>query len=292
MQAAADIRLSWAAAGASDKVDGMSFDQISFDQWKGRWTLITGASAGIGKTFAERLAQGGSNLVLTARRRDRMEELASQLRNARSIQVEIVAADLNLPEAPAQIFAFTEGNGLAIDFLINNAGFGQYGEFGKSALDQQVSMVQVNCAAVVAMTHLYLPGMVERRRGDILMLGSTASFQAVPYMSVYAATKSFDLLFAEGLAQEVAGYGIRVCALCPGATESEFQQVAGSPANRALRREETAEKVVRVGLEALIAGKHFVISGMRNKIGAEIQRFVPRRVVTNAAAKMFRPQGA
>jgi short-subunit dehydrogenase len=216
---------------------------MTLNRWKNRWTLITGASAGIGKTFAEKLAQGGSNLVLTARRIDRLEELACELRRDHSIQVECVAADLNLPEAPAQIFAFTQAKGLPIDFLINNAGFGQYGEFEASALDRQLSMIQVNCAAMVALTHLYLQGMVERRRGDILILASTASFQAVPYMSVYAATKSFDLLFAEALAEEVATYGIRVCALCPGATQSEFQQVAGSPTNRIGRSEETAEKL-------------------------------------------------
>ncbi len=265
---------------------------MNLNQWKGRWTLITGASAGIGKTFAGKLAQGGSNLVLTARRLDRLEELAAQLRSAHSIQVECVAADLNLPEAPAQIFAFTEAKGLSIDFLINNAGFGQYGEFGTSELDRQLSMVQVNCAAVVGLTHLYLRGMMERRRGDVLILASTASFQAVPYMSVYAASKSFDLLFAEGLAQEVASYGIRVCALCPGATQSEFQQVAGAPTDRIGRTEETAETVVLVGLEALAGGKHHVISGFRNRAGAGIQRLVPRRVVTNATAKLFRPRSS
>ncbi|HTB09982.1 MAG TPA: SDR family oxidoreductase [Bryobacteraceae bacterium] len=263
---------------------------MSLDNWKGRWTLITGASAGIGKTFAEVLARGGSNLVLTARRMDRLEALSSQLRSTHSIQVECIAADLNLPDAPGQIFTFTEAKGLSIDFLINNAGFGQYGEFARSTVDRQLSMVQVNCAAVVALTHLYLEGMVERRRGDILILASTASFQAVPYMSVYAATKSFDLLFAEGLAQEVANYGVRVCALCPGATESEFQQVAGSPANRAMRSAETAEQVVRVGLEAISSGKHQVISGFRNRASAEIQRLVPRRVVTNMTEKLFRPR--
>ena len=264
---------------------------MNSNSWKGRWTLITGASAGIGTAFAEQLAAGGSNLVLTARRVDRLQELSIRLRSAHSVQVECFAADLNVTEAPAQIFAFTQSKGLAIDFLINNAGFGQYGEFGAAALDRQLGMVQVNCMAVVHMTHSYLPGMIARKRGDVLIVASTASFQAVPYMSVYAATKSFDLLFAEGLAQEVAQHGVRVCALCPGATAPEFQQVAGSPADRKGRMEQTADEVVKVGLDALAAGKHHVISGFGNRAGAEIQRLLPRRLVTNVSAKLFRPKG-
>ncbi|HEY3738535.1 MAG TPA: SDR family oxidoreductase [Bryobacteraceae bacterium] len=263
---------------------------MNVDEWKGRWTLITGASAGIGVAFAEKLAAGGSHLVLTARRMDRLEELAARLEKAHSINVECVAADLNVAQAPAEVFAFTQSKGLAIDFLINNAGFGQYGEFSPSELERQLSMIRVNCLAVTELTHLFLKGMIERRRGDVLILASTASFQAIPYMSVYAATKSFDLLFAEGLAHEVAQYGIRVCALCPGATQSEFQQVAGSPTDRVGRVEETAEQVVAVGLEAIAAGRHHVISGFRNRMAAEVQRFVPRRVVTSAAAKIFKPK--
>lgn len=263
---------------------------MNVDEWKGRWTLITGASAGIGAAFAEKLAAGGSNLILTARRMDRLEELAARLKKAHSIKVECVAADLNAADAPAAIFAATQSRGLNVDFLINNAGFGHYGEFGPSELERQMSMVRVNCLAVVELTHLFLKGMIERRRGDVLIVASTASFQAIPYMSVYAATKSFDLLFAEGLAHEVAQYGIRVCALCPGATTSEFQQVAGSPTDRVGRVEETAEQVVAVGLAAIAAGKHHVISGFRNRTTTRVQRLLPRRVVTSAAEKIFRPK--
>ena len=261
-----------------------------FTNWRGRWTLITGASAGIGKAFAETLAAGQSNLVLTARRIDRLEQLAAALRQAHGVQVECVAADLEQPSGPAGIFAFTQSKSLAVDFLINNAGFGSYGPFHASDPARQAAMVQVNCTAMVQLTHLYLPGMLERRQGDILILASTAAFQSLPYMAVYAATKAFDLLFAEALAQEVKKQGVRVCALCPGATESDFAQVSGAPTERMARKVETAEKVVRVGLEALLAGKHMVISGAQNKLGAEIQRLVPRRVVSNATEKMFRPK--
>jgi short-subunit dehydrogenase len=262
-----------------------------YTEWKGRWTLITGASAGIGKTFAETLAAGGANLVLTARRLDRLESLAAKLRQDHKVEVECVAADLESPRGPDVIFAITQSKKITVDFLINNAGFGTYGEFASLDGEKQVAMVRLNCAAVVHMTHLYLPGMVERRRGDVLILASTASFQAVPYMAVYAASKAFDLLFAEGLAAEVKKYGVRVCALCPGSTESEFHAVANAPTDRAGRSVETADTVVRNGLDALLAGKPMVVSGMRNRLGVVMQRLVPRRTVTGIAEKIFRPKG-
>jgi short-subunit dehydrogenase len=139
----------------------------------------------------------------------------------------------------------------------------------------------------VHLTHLFLPQMIQRKRGDVLILASTASFQAVPYISTYAATKAFDLLFAEGLAEEMKPYGIRVCALCPGSTESEFNAVAGQPKLRSNR--ETPEKVAHTGLKALAAGRSYVISGLGNYLGAHGERLVPRRFVTKIAAGMFKP---
>lgn len=261
------------------------------ERWRGKWAVVTGASAGIGTALARLLAGGGTNLVLTARRRERLEKLAAELAAANKIQVEIVAADLEQPSAPGEIYAFTAGKRIDVDLLINNAGFGHYGAFGSEPLEPQLGMVQVNCAAVVQLTHLYLPGMVQRRRGDILILASTASFQAVPYISVYAASKAFDLLFAEGLAEEVRAYGVHVCALCPGSTTTEFHQVAGQP-DHLKRKQETAEKVARVGLEALAAGKSYVISGFANYASAHAERLVPRRFVTRTAARIFAPKEA
>jgi len=256
---------------------------------RGRWALVTGASAGIGKEFAKQLAAGGTNLLLTARRMDRLEALAPELRSASGIKIECVAADLEDTDGPAKIFAFAQDKSLKIDILINNAGFGDYGAFANSDLRKQLGMVKVNCGAVVNLTHLFLPGMIERRAGEILILASTAAFQPVPYMSVYAATKAFDMLFAEGLAQEVKRFGIRVCALCPGSTESEFHDVAGSPGNL-LAMQETAEQVVRVGLKALASVKHVIVSGWKNCMGAGIQRLVPRRIVSHMTEKLFRPK--
>jgi short-subunit dehydrogenase len=258
------------------------------DDWRGKWALVTGASAGIGKALAEELAAGGAHLVLTARRQDRLENLAQALRAKHGVKTEVFAADLAEASAPEKIFAFTQEKGIEVELLINNAGFGQYGELQKAETQRLLDMVQVNCSAVVHLTRLYLPEMVVRRRGDVLILASTASFQAVPYISTYAATKAFDLLFAEGLAEEMKPYGIRVCALCPGTTESEFHALAGQ--EKFIRSAETAEKVARTGLQSLAAGKSYVISGLANYMGAQSQRIVPRRMVTRIAAGMFKPK--
>jgi short-subunit dehydrogenase len=257
-------------------------------KWKGKWALVTGASAGIGVALAEELAAGGTHLVLTARRLDRLQEVADGLRKKHGIQAQVVAADLARREAPEEIFAFTKEKGFSIELLINNAGFGQYGEVLQVETQRLLDMVEVNCSAVVHLTRLYMPEMMARRSGDILILASTAAFQAVPYISTYAATKAFDLFFAEGLAEEMKPHGIRVCALCPGSTESEFHAVAGHEGFTA-RTQEPAEKVARIGLQALAAGKSYVISGLGNYLGAHSQRLVPRRVVTRVAANMFRP---
>lgn len=259
--------------------------------WSGKWALVTGASAGIGKALAEELARGGAHLVLTARRQDRLEALAQQLSSAHQVQTKVFVADLTQPDAPQRIFQFTKDQAVAVELLINNAGFGAYGEFQAVAPQKLLDMVQVNCSAVIHLTRLFLPEFVTRRRGDILILASTASFQAVPYISTYAATKAFDLLFAEGLAEEVKPFGVRVCALCPGSTESEFAEVAGQTHVAATRtHRETAEKVARTGLRALAGGKSYVISGVPNYLGVLGQRLVSRRFVSRVAARMFRPK--
>jgi len=259
--------------------------------WSGKWALVTGASAGIGKALAEELARGGTNLVLTARRRERLDELAQSLAASHKIQTKVFVADLTEADAPEKIFQFTKEQGIEVELLINNAGFGVYGEFPTVEASRLTDMVQVNCAAVVHLTRLYLPEMVARHHGDVMILASTASFQSVPYISTYAATKAFDLLFAEGLAEEMKPYGVRVCALCPGSTESEFSAVAGQAHIAATRaNRETAEKVARIGLRAMAAGKSYVISGLGNYLGVLGQRLVSRGLVARIAARMFKPQ--
>jgi short-subunit dehydrogenase len=252
--------------------------------WKDKWAVVTGASSGIGQAIAQELADGGAKLVLTARRSDRLEAFASKL----SVPVEIVVADLEQRDGPRTIFEFTERKGIKPGLLVNNAGFGIFGEFRDMDLDRQLAMIQVNCAAVVAMTRLYLPDMIERRKGDILIVASTAAFQAVPYQTTYAATKAFDLSFAEGIAEEVKQFGVRVCAVCPGHTKSEFHEVANEPIPKAMAVQ-SVQDVARIGLQALAGGKHHVVCGFRNRVGMELLRIAPRRVVTTIAERLFRP---
>jgi hypothetical protein len=256
---------------------------------QGKWALVTGASAGIGLALAEQLAASGANLVLTARRVDRLEALAARLHKEYSIEARTIPADLADPAAPEKLFSATEGTGLAIDILINNAGFGYYGEFAKGDSAWQRQMVELNCSAVVDLTHRFLPRMIERRRGYVMIVASTASYQPVAYMATYAATKVFDRFLAEALAHEVAEYGIKVSALCPGPTESEFHEIAGTRSQFG-RGRQSAEEVARLGLEGMVRGEHWVIPYTGGKAMVFMQRLLPRRFVSGMAAKMFRPK--
>lgn len=257
--------------------------------WKDQWAVVTGASSGIGQAIAQELAGAGAKLVLTARRTDRLEAFATTLAGTLGTTVEIFPADLEQAAAPREIFAFTEAHGIQPALLVNNAGFGVFGEFREMDLDRHLAMIQVNCSAVVGMTRLYLPGMIARGAGDILIVASTAAFQAVPYQSTYAATKAFDLIFAEGLAEEVKRFGVRVCAVCPGQTKSEFHEIAQEPIPKAMAVQ-SAQEVARIGLCALAEGKHHVVCGFSNWLGMEVQRLVPRRVVTAVSERLFRPE--
>lgn len=261
------------------------------NRWRNRWAVITGASSGIGQACAELLGASGAKLVLSARRTDRLQQLARQLSSSYGTAVEVLPLDLSSPGAAAQLYAFTRERGIEVDLLVNNAGFGGYGEFHKGSLDWFREMIQVNVSAVVELTHYFLRDMVERRRGDIMIVASTAAFQPVPYISCYAATKGFDLLLAEGLAEEVRRYGVRVLALCPGPTDTEFMNVAGQP-KRLFRFSENAGKVARTGLEALEAGNTYVISGWLNYLETHAQRLVPRPFVARSAAALFAPPDA
>ncbi|HEX4951733.1 MAG TPA: SDR family oxidoreductase, partial [Blastocatellia bacterium] len=187
-------------------------------EWKNKTVLITGASYGIGEAFAQRLAAGGAHLILTARSLDRLETLAAQLRTQHGVNVTVIGADLAATTGAREVFEETNRAGLQVDLLINNAGFGALGDFAQLSLPRQLEMIQVNITALVELTHLYLQSMRARRSGAILNVASTASFQAVPYFAVYAATKAFVLSFSESLAEENRSYGIRVMALCPGST--------------------------------------------------------------------------
>ena len=257
--------------------------------FRGKWALVTGASAGIGAALARELAGEGANLILTARRKERLEALAAEL-NAKGTQTRMVVADLNDPAAPQQIYDATEGAGLAVDILVNNAGLGHYGAFSSLEVKQELSQVRVNCEAVVALSRVFVPRMVERRRGWVLIVSSLASFQPIPYNTTYAATKVFDRFFALGLAAEVEPYGINVTALCPGPTESEFGAVAGSAGSFRRYGIQSAEEVARKGIAALGRGQRTIVPSFKGAFTAFIVRFVPVGLITHTLEKALRPK--
>lgn len=251
----------------------------------GKWALVTGASAGIGVALARELASHGAKLILTARRRERLDTLAAELA-AHGAEVRIVVADLSDPAAAQQIFDATEGAGITVDILIENAGLGLFGAFYTNPMEQEFTQIRVNCEAVVRLARLFVPRMVERRRGWVLVTASGASFQPVPYLSTYAATKAFDRSFAQALAAEVAQFGVKVTALCPGATESEFFDVARAGAFR--RGAQSAEEVARLGIDGLARGKRTVIPNFGGRFFAVLVRFLPVSVITFFIEKFAR----
>jgi len=253
----------------------------------GKWALVTGASAGIGVALSRELASHGAKLILTARRVDRLQALAAEL-TAKGTEVHIVAADLNDPAAPQQIYDATEGAGLPVEILINNAGLGQMSAFCQSDVEQELSQVRVNCEAVVRLSRLFVPHMVERGQGWVLVVASTASFQPLPYLATYAATKVFDRFFALGLAEEVARFGVKVTALCPGPTESEFFSVARAGKIRG-RGVQPAEDVARQAIRALARGQRTIIPNLSGKALAFMVRLLPVRLITYFFERGARP---
>ncbi len=248
--------------------------------------MITGASAGIGVALAYELARCGAKLILTARRTDRLDSLAAELA-AQGTEVRIVTADLNDPAAAQQIYDATEGVGISVDILINNAGLGQYGPFHSNPIEQEASQIRVNCESMVRVARLFVSRMVARRRGWVLVTASTASFLPLPYLTTYAATKAFDRFFALGLSQEVKRFGVKVTALCPGPTESEFFDVSG--AGTLKRCLQSAENVARIGIAALAQGKRSVIPNFAGRSTAFAVRLLPPGLIPYLVEKFARP---
>ena len=242
-------------------------------------TLITGASAGLGAEFARQLALGGQRLVLVARRTDRIEALALELGNARA-----VPADLAKPGAAAKLIEDLAKAGETVDLLINNAGFGLHGRAAELDAARQREMIDLNCGALLDLMRAVLPAMIERKSGGIINVASTAAFQPGPGMAGYFATKAFVLSLSEAVHEEVKAHGIKVSALCPGPTRTEFGEVAGfGPASAFDKLSMDSPTVVRAGLRGLERNKAVVIPGLVNKTGAISGRLVPRALVRKIA---------
>jgi len=254
--------------------------------------LITGASAGLGAGFAARLAADGHDLVLVARRADRLEALAASLRERHGVRVSVIVSDLTEAGAVAQLMVDIERQGIAVTHLVNNAGFGLRGGFADLDGPSQARMIDLNCRVPVELCHAVLPAMLASGRGGILNVASTAAFQPGPWMAVYYATKAFLLSFSEGLHEEVRGRGVSIAALCPGPTRTEFFEVA-EMTDSALSRFLAGEpgKVVADGLAALNANRAVAVSGRLNAALAGSMRFTPRRVARTIAGRLQRPGG-
>jgi uncharacterized protein len=246
--------------------------------------LVTGASMGIGEAFARQLAAQGATVLLVARSRDKLERLAAELPRS-----QVFVEDLASPGAARRLFDAVTAKGLDVDVLVNNAGFGGHGAFSELPLESQSGQIALNVAALVELSHVFLP-MIERKRGGIINVASTAGFQPVPYMAVYGATKAFVLSFSEALWAEYKPRGVRVLALCPGATETPFFARAGESA--AFGKKAPPEDVVRLGLKAFRAGRASVIHGTANYFTSLISRFTSRELTAKVSAKLMKPKPA
>ncbi len=244
------------------------------------WVLITGASAGIGETFAKRLARENCNLILVARSLDKLQMLAKDLESNCHIKTFVIQADLTERDSPRRVFEDIKRQGISLYGLINNAGCGAGGKFAEVELDRYLYMIDLNVRSLVELTHLFLPAMLRRKKGFIINVSSTASFQPMPYFSVYAATKAFVSFFSEALWLETKKSGVRVLNLCPGLTKTDFGTAAGMRDFRLDPLAEDPQRVVEVALNGLMKKNvPTIISGWHNRLLTILERLFPHRFV-------------
>lgn len=252
----------------------------------GKWALVTGASSGLGVDFARELADRDMNLILVARRKEKLAEVREQLIEDYEVEVEILPRDLSARDAPRKLFEELKNRGLEIEVLINNAGFGLYGKFQDQELDHLQDMIDLNVRTLTGLTHLVLPEMLERGSGYILQVASNGAYQPTPGYAVYSATKSFVLSFGEALNYELKGSPVSVTVVSPGPTATEFHQVSGQGRDNLYLRLLTmeSETVAEIGINAMLKGKPSVVPGWLNAVMAWISQRVPRRLAAAAAA--------
>jgi short-subunit dehydrogenase len=256
------------------------------------FTLITGASSGIGEALARRLARERRPIALAARRTDRLERLAGELRAQHGAEVQVLTADLTRPGACEALQAEVGRRGLAVDWLINNAGFGTYGRFAELPVARELEEIQLNVSALVELTRRFLPAMIERRRGAIINIASVGAFGPGPYMATYCATKAFVLSFSEALAAEVVGTGVHVLCVCPGFTRTEFQDkvdvdTSSIPGFAWMTADQVAEQTV-----AAVGQRSVLVNGTMNAFMAGLSRHLPASLTTRLVAGMMKPKDA
>jgi short-subunit dehydrogenase len=250
--------------------------------------LITGASNGIGLELAKIHASKGDDLVLVARNIKRLDELKAEIQKLYKVNIYNINKDLSLPDAAQEVYDETKKQNIRIDYLINNAGFGDFGMFTETDWNKELQMINLNITALTQFTKLFLKDMVQRRSGRIMNVASTAAFQSGPTMAVYFATKAYVLSFSEAIANEVSNQGVTVTILCPGATESGFQAAAAMEESGLVkgRKLPTSKEVAEYGYAAMMKGKTVAIHGLMNYIMANSVRFVPRSLVVKLTRKI------
>jgi short-subunit dehydrogenase len=259
--------------------------------YRGRWALVTGASAGLGEEFARQLAGRGMNLVLAARREERLEQLAEELRQAHGVSAVALATDLSVAGEGGRLWARARV-GRTIHLLVNNAGFGAQGRFDEIDLERQTEMVQVDCVALLELAHHALHDFRGMGDGGIINVASLAAFQPLPRLATYAAAKAFVLSLSEALWVENRDAGVRVVAVCPGRTPTEFQAVAGTGSTKGAFGLRSPEAVVGEGLAAFEKGKSYVVPGMENHLASVLVRLLPRSAVTRALKGLVQRRAA
>lgn len=249
-----------------------------------RLALVTGASSGIGHAFATRLARDAYDLIVVARRRDRLEELAKRLSEAHGVGVEVLVADLAHPDQLREVEARIQRE-RTLELLVNNAGFGTAGAFAELDPDREENQIRLNVVALVRLTRAALPGMIERGSGSVINVSSVVAFQPDPYNATYGATKAFVNSFTEAVHEELRGSGVRVQALCPGATRTEFQQSAGLDTGKVPSFAwQSAEDVVAASLDGLRRGDLICVPGLGNRLVSTLSRVAPRAWTRRMAA--------
>lgn len=250
--------------------------------------LITGAYGGIGEAFANKLAERKHNLLLVARNAEKLKKLCQQLTGKYGIEAQFIAADLMKPETAEQVFAETQKRGLEIEMLINNAGIGSGGQFSDLSLKSELNLLQLNIMSLVALTHLFLPQMQQRKSGTIINVASMAGLMPIPYMATYAANKMFVRSFTEAIAEECKPYNIHAMLLIPGLTRTNFNHAAGTEGRASSEYDDssqTPEQVADEALKALDKGKYVIVSGKRNRLMAKLSALVPNSLITKRHAK-------
>jgi hypothetical protein len=262
---------------------------MDLNEWKGDWALVTGASSGIGKAFAERIAASGLNLVLVARRRERLEALASALASAHGVETRVVALDLAAQEAPRRLRQELGNAGIRVRLLVNNAGFGVWGRFEAAPAETYDRMVRLNVEALPTLCHQFLGDLASHRSGAVINVSSAAALQPVPYMAAYAATKAFVQSFSLALYEEWRERGIYVQTLVPGPTSTEFDDIAGAYASKLGEHRDSPEAVVDASLRGLREGVPLAVSARGAFKQRVLAALIPPKLFLREAGKLFRP---